>query len=287
MTMHAEKILDGLDRIEKHFGVRILYACESGSRAWGFASPDSDYDVRFIYARRQSDYLTVFDDMRDVIDGIDLAGAPELPPGQWRSTTDDPTPETNGPLRDLTGGALDFSGWDVRKALLQGYKSNPSLHEWLSSPVVYYGAPEQSTSTAALKDIVTKLWTPTSSFYHYRSMGKRTYIEQIKGRTEATYKRYLYVIRALLCCRYVYERTAVPPVLFDEVLDSVGGDLPAQEMLHLLKLKKSGTEAEKQTVIPALNNWIEAELEKPVAVWAGRHHNIDRGEVDAVFRSLL
>lgn len=98
-----------LQEIEKKENVKILLAVESGSRAWGFESPDSDYDVRFIYVRQKEDYLRL-DKIRDVI---------ELP------------------LNDV----LDMNGWDLQKALRLLHKSNPTLFEWLASPIVYLETP--------------------------------------------------------------------------------------------------------------------------------------------------
>lgn len=62
-----ERIIELLHSIEAEHGVKVLYACESGSRAWGFASPDSDYDVRFVYVRPLEDYLSLVP-VRDVIE---------------------------------------------------------------------------------------------------------------------------------------------------------------------------------------------------------------------------
>ena len=56
-----------LDEVEQSCDVEILLAVESGSRAWGFASPDSDYDVRFIYLQRPENYIRIDDD-KDYID---------------------------------------------------------------------------------------------------------------------------------------------------------------------------------------------------------------------------
>ena len=99
------KIQEQIRRIEESENIKILLAVESGSRAWGFASPDSDYDVRFVYIRRPEDYLRL-DAIRDVI---------ELP------------------IDDI----LDINGWDLQKTLRLLYKSNPTLFEWFSSPFVY------------------------------------------------------------------------------------------------------------------------------------------------------
>ena len=102
-----EEIQRSIDEIEQSENVTVLYACESGSRAWGFHSQDSDYDVRFIYAHPPDWYLSVdLEKKRDVIE---------------RPILDD----------------LDVSGWDLRKSLQLFRKSNPPLLEWLDSPIVY------------------------------------------------------------------------------------------------------------------------------------------------------
>src|SRR3546814_6400248 len=98
-----------LERIELEHGVRILFAVESGSRAWGFASADSDWDVRFVYARPAEYYLSLAP-RRDVIE----------------------LPIENG---------IDAGGWDIRKALSLLLNANPTLLEWLKSPIVYRRGP--------------------------------------------------------------------------------------------------------------------------------------------------
>lgn len=103
--MMEDTIRSRLDAIQASENVCIVYACESGSRAWGFPSADSDYDVRFIYVRPVEWYLSI-DDKRDVIEC---------------------------PVED----GLDINGWDLRKALRLSRKSNPPLLEWLGSPIVY------------------------------------------------------------------------------------------------------------------------------------------------------
>ena len=101
----VKEINDKLNEIEAKEGVRILHAIESGSRAWGFASPDSDYDVRFVYVRPQTDYVRL-DEPRDVI--------------EWQ-------------LDDV----LDINGWDLKKALKMFAKGNATIFEWSNSPIVY------------------------------------------------------------------------------------------------------------------------------------------------------
>ena len=104
-----DRILHQLQQLEKTEGITILHAVESGSRAGGFPSPDSDYDVRFIYVRSCEAYLRL-EKRRDVL---------ELPIDE----------------------ELDISGWDLDKALRLLHGSNPTLFEWCQSPIVYKTTP--------------------------------------------------------------------------------------------------------------------------------------------------
>lgn len=104
-----KEILKTLNQIEAQHNVKILYACESGSRAWGFPSPDSDYDVRYLYIRPVEAYLKLFPE-RDVIEG---------------------------PIDEIK----DFVGWDLQKALKLLMKGNAPLIEWVRSPIVYKDNP--------------------------------------------------------------------------------------------------------------------------------------------------
>ena len=140
-----EKIQTQLCRIEEEEHIKILLAVESGSRAWGFASPDSDYDVRFIYIRRKEDYLRL-DTIRDVI---------ELP------------------IDDV----LDINGWDLQKTLRLLYKSNPTLFEWFSSPIVY----QETEFAAKFRDLMIHYFSSKKTLYHYISMAEGNYREYLKG----------------------------------------------------------------------------------------------------------
>ena len=152
-----------LYEIEKTQNVRILFAVESGSRAWGIASPDSDYDVRFIYVRPKNDYLRL-DELRDVI---------ELP-------IDD---------------ELDINGWDLKKALALLYRSNPTLFEWLSSPVIYL----KTRFSEDFKELAADYFSKKKSLYHYVSMAKGNYRGYLKGDIVKA-KKYFYVLRPVLAC---------------------------------------------------------------------------------------
>lgn len=169
-----ETILEKLDEIEKQENIKILHCIESGSRAWGFASPDSDYDVRFIYVRPREFYLRL-DKTRDVI--------------EWQ-------------LDDT----LDINGWDVQKALTLLHKSNPTLFEWNSSPIVYKTTEEWQNISA----IINRYFVAKSGLYHYLSTAKSNYREYLKGET-VRLKKYFYVLRPLLACKWILAKLSDVP----------------------------------------------------------------------------
>ena len=142
------RIMQALDEIESRHEVRVLFACESGSRGWGFASPDSDYDVRFVYVPRIPWYLRV-EAQRDVI---------ELP----------------------ISDELDVSGWELRKALRLLRRSNPTLLEWLDSPVIYR---EQAQAAAGMRALAAQFFSPMRGRYHYLAMAKKNFRGYLQGDT--------------------------------------------------------------------------------------------------------
>ena len=139
-------ILAELKKIEEKENVKIIMAIESGSRAWGFASPGSDYDVRFIYIRRPEDYLKL-EGIRDVI--------------EWQ-------------LDDV----LDINGWDLKKVLQLLHKSNPTVFEWCASPIVYY----QTEEFEELKKILPEFFSVKKSLFHYWHMAETHYREYLIGK---------------------------------------------------------------------------------------------------------
>src|SRR5689334_14501823 len=134
-----DEIKNRLFEIEHQEKIQIFYACESGSRAWGFPSEDSDYDVRFLYVRPSEWYLSI--DVEEKPDVIE------------RPITDE----------------LDISGWDLRKALKLLRKSNPPLLEWLSSPIVYL---EKLSIADRMRKLVPEYYSPKACLYHYLHMAQ-------------------------------------------------------------------------------------------------------------------
>lgn len=176
LTIDAE-----LDELERTLGVRVLYAAESGSRAWGFASPDSDYDARFIYARPVADYLKL-EDTRDTI--------------EWK-------------LDEV----LDISGWDLAKFMRLMRRSNPSVFEWLASPVIY----RERLSFAQVRGLAPQCFSVVSISHHYLHMARNNAHEFLAGE-KVSLKKYLYVVRALLAARWSIRRQSPAPMLFSELM---------------------------------------------------------------------
>lgn len=216
-------ILNRLTEIERKENVRILYAAESGSRAWGFASPDSDYDVRFIYVRRAEDYIRVLP-LRDVI--------------EWEISD-----------------TLDISGWDIQKAFRLLLKSNPTLFEWSNSPVVYQTTPEWES----VKRIISSYFSSRNGVYHYLHMAQGNYREYLQAK-QVKLKKYLYVIRPILACRWILRTGTPPPMEFDSLVQSDLDPALLPEIRALLQRKKKTSELGLVPRIDPLNDYIEAQL---------------------------
>jgi len=231
MTYHGvnaamrHKVQRQLNDVERRYGVRVLYACESGSRGWGFASPDSDYDVRFLYVHSLEWYLRV-DAQRDVI---------ELP-------IDD---------------ELDVCGWEWRKALGLLKGANPTLIEWLDSPVVYR---QDDATVQALKKLIPHWFSPVRARWHYYSMARKNFRGYLQGE-QVRLKKYFYVLRPLLAVRWVEAGKGVPPMRVDELL--AGSELEMglrAEIDELLERKQRAGEAENGPRRPLLHAFIQSEL---------------------------
>jgi len=220
------KILSLLDGIESDHNVRILYACESGSRAWGFESHDSDFDVRFIYARPADWYLAIdVERKRDVI---------ELPVDE----------------------VMDISGWDLRKALQLFYKSNPPLHEWLISPIVYR---EVGHCAERMRDLAPVIYNPIAAHHHYLSMAGNN-VRNYLDRDLVKRKKYLYALRPILAVRWIEQGRGVVPTEFQKLVE--GTELePAliEEIAELLRQKRAGGEIGEGPRLPVIHAFIESE----------------------------
>jgi predicted nucleotidyltransferase len=222
-----EEILRKLQAVEAEHEVRVLYACESGSRGWGFASPDSDYDVRFIFVRPSREYLRV-SPVRDVIE-------------------------------EVPGPVFDVNGWDVRKALQLLAKGNATLVEWLSSPVVYR---QDASFVERLREVSAAVHQPVRAFHHYYAMGRGNYREYLQG-DQVRAKKYLYVLRPLLAAKWVLDRPDAPPMAFESLVrELVNEPAVLQDIEDLLVLKRRSGEQEWLPARPVLNAFLDRLLQE-------------------------
>ncbi len=221
----TETILFKLNELEKKENVRILLAVESGSRAWGFASPDSDYDVRFIYVRPREDYLRL-EKVRDVI---------ELP----------------------IEGELDINGWDLDKTLRLLRASNPTLFEWFSSPIVYH----ETAFADEFRSVMLKYFSSKRGLSHYLSMASSNYREYLKGDTVKA-KKYFYVLRPVLACRWILDKGTPPPMLFSELVDAELDPALVPDVDRLLDLKMNAPEIKAIPKNESINRYLESNIEE-------------------------
>lgn len=175
-----EAIENLLKEIEQKHEIKIIHAVESGSRAWGFPSRNSDFDIRFIYCHQPNWYITPFERK----DTIEVLGT----------------------------GDLDASGWDLGKSLALLYKGNAVIHEWLHCSLIYRSVTEPFEN---LKAFSQEEFNPTAAFYHYISLAKRKFLDEA---TATNAKYFLYALRSLLCAKHIAVTGSVPPVLFHELV---------------------------------------------------------------------
>lgn len=209
-----KRIIEQLNHIEKKFNVKILYAVDSGSRAWGLASETSDYDVRFIYIHEKDWYLSI-------------------------------DPQGSGAKRDVIhlpiNEVLDISGWEVTKALRLFRKSNPSLLEWLHSNTVYLQA---SSFAEHLKEQESLVFSPTSSLHHYLNMALSNYKMCLQHRNKDQVKMVINCLRPILACNWIEKYNSAPPVDFQILVNSsipIGKLKKEIEELRYKKIMGDGT----------------------------------------------
>ncbi|MFT8323649.1 MAG: nucleotidyltransferase domain-containing protein [Bacillus sp. (in: firmicutes)] len=222
-----EIIKEQLNKIEKEHQVNILYACEAGSRSWGGASADSDFDIRFIYMHKKEWYLTL-DKNKDSM---------EMPL------------EIN----------IDCSGWELTKALRLFRKSNPSIFEWLQSNTIYI---QSDYFIKKLHEINQIAFNPRACFYYYLNTAKKNFQNSLQ-KDKFTLKKYFYVLRPIFACCWIKKYQTMPPndfaFLMDELLSA--GRLKS-EIGQLLQEKRSGDGGKLLSKIPIIHDYIERELEE-------------------------
>ncbi len=239
-----------LKSIEEEKGIDILIAIESGSRAWGFPSEDSDYDIRVIYRHPYDWYVTPFDKKKVI--------------------------------QDVFIDDLDVSGWDVSKCLSLMYKGNASLAEWLFSPIVYRS---NENYVPLLKDMASRTFNPKQAFYHYISLAKKKLEDE---RSEVNAKSFLYALRALLCAKWVAEEGVSPPVLFETLSNKYIKDVVSLKQLNMLIRDKCElNEGDRYEIPTELRAFALSEYKRLDAIEVEAKRLMDLDVYDAAFKNLL
>jgi predicted nucleotidyltransferase len=202
-----------------------LYACESGSRAWGFPSPDSDYDVRFIYVKPTLDYLNI----NEPVDIIEF------------------------PIDDV----WDVGGWELRKTLRLFRKSNVAIYEWLQSPIIYW---QDDAFVAELKSLMKDYFSLRAAALHYLGIAKSTWKNDLQ-KDEVRIKKYFYSLRPILATLWIINKKEIPPIEFSKLLELIDNKNIINSIDELLKLKAVSNEKDTIEAIPVLQRFIEENMQ--------------------------
>lgn len=222
-----------LDALAKEHNVRIIHAVESGSRAWGFPSKNSDYDVRFIYARDLDHYLSV-DRKRDVIE----------------------TPIIHD---EFLGVDFDMNGWDVKKAIYLALRGNAVVNEWLTSPIQYI---YDQQCHSDLQDFVSETADLRAYFHFYRNYMKEPWNSYSRENAEQIkIKHYCYVLRCALSLEWLETRKTPPPMDVPSLLKDIKLDETLRSEIALLISSKAGSvEADIMPRNTVLDNFIDSAI---------------------------
>jgi predicted nucleotidyltransferase len=249
-----EHILQQLREIEQTHSVNILYACETGSRAWGFPSPDSDYDVRMIY-KHETDWYLSLGDKKDTIEMM------------------------------LDNGDLDITGWDIKKCLKLMWKSNGALLERVQSPIVYH---EEKNIASVLKNYSEKCFAPIAGMHHYLGMAKNSFAD-VEGKDEVKLKKLFYALRATLACKWIMDKETVPPIVFMTMVNELNFDESLKTRIkELIELKSGKNESYIHPAEKELNSFISEQLKLSVerfnSLPGRKERNVD---LDSLFKTIL
>lgn len=218
----VNQIREQLLKLEKDKGIKVLLAVESGSRAWGIPSPDSDYDVRIIYIHSTDWYLSI-EDRKDSIDYFE-------------------------------GELLDISGWDIRKALKLLKKSNASPMEWARSPIVYYQA---QGFVEELTQLSSDFFIPKHTVNHYWGIAKNSFHSNLKD-GKIVLKKLFYVLRPLLAAKWIIVYNEIPPITLSELMMQIENEKIKTKIEGLIKFKESAVERYTYNIEDDIMKYVES-----------------------------
>ena len=219
------QILEHITQLEKDQNITILLAVESGSRAWGCPSPDSDYDVRIIYKRKAAEYLEI-----------------------------DDKPDT---INYFHGELLDINGWDIKKTLKLIRKSNATPYEWAQSPIKYK---VRDNFSAEILELSKMYFQPRHSMNHYKGIAKNSYLSNnLIG--EIKLKKLFYVLRPVMAAKWIIKYKEVPPMDIPKLLPIIADNKVVEHIQKLLVIKESANEDYVHKIDPLIEDFIKRELE--------------------------
>lgn len=255
------QIIEVLKRIELEYDVKILFACDAGSRALGFADHGSDYDIRFIYVHKLDWYLSI-DQKKDVL---------EVP------KQDALTIEIN-PL-------LDMSGWELAKTLRLFRKSNPSLIEWLQSKEVYL---QQYSTIEKMKAMTGSIFSEKSFIIHHINIARRNF-DVGPGKQERNIKLYLYILRSILSGLWIVKYGSVPPVEFPELIQTLSPGRVKEAALKILTAKQGGERLQNDLDLSIIDDFIIKEMQflESFAKQLTKKHTDPTKTLNQIFRDTL
>ena len=208
-----DKIIQTIKELEQKEDCKILFAAESGSRAWGFASNDSDYDIRVVYVKPEAWYWDISEKKADTFETM-------LP------------------------NDLDISAWELKKTLQLFSKCNLALNEWLGSPIIYYAEEE---FFAKMKRLLPLYFNPIRAGHHYLALSENSWAS-LNENKEITLKKLFYALRGLFCAMWSAKFQAMPPTEFDRLLTKEL--LPTEILQFIPELKEQKQQGNEKTVIP-------------------------------------
>jgi uncharacterized protein len=247
-----EFILDKLKNIEREERVRILYAVEAGSRAWGYHTDESDYDVRFIYIQEVPAYLNL-QGTKDVI---------------------------VKPARD----SIEFSGWDLSKALKLLRKSNPSLMEWLTCENVYIEHPD----IEKVRKLRDRTFSPTRCLIHYYHMGKRN-MEKYSKEEIKDIKKMMTIIRPWLAYKWIKEYQTFPPNGMNDMVDHIKMNEKMKATISSMLLSRANGKEVPFPFLMYMEKYIQEDLLKLDGNLEDLHSNdsFHWGDINETFLNIL
>ena len=247
-----DTIRDKLRKLEDDENITILYAVESGSRAWGHHNKNSDYDIRFIYKYNSINHYLTINSQSDVIESND--------------------------------GLYDIVGWDIKKALHLHYKSNPNLREWILSPIKYI--PMKEDIFINLPEFDKEVLK-----HHYYGLTKRHYRKYIM-KSEKTdiklFKKLLYTIRCILAFTKLDE-DIFPSMNMDDLIEENTLDKSLEE--KIIKLRDAYSQLDKSLIsddeVEFLTCWVVNSLEYMQNHLFNPHNNKDIDMYNRRFQEII